>query len=117
MNPFDSIAVEEALRLKAVIPGAEVIAATVGGPKSIEVLQTALGMGVERAVHVVTDKKDLAPLTVARALAHIVKQRECELALLGKQAVDSDHGQTGSMLAALLNWPQVRIIFLCYTIY
>lgn len=110
MNPFDSIAVEEALRLRALSPGGEVTAVTIGGKKSAEVLQTALAMGADRVMHVITNNDAIAPLTIARILARIVKEKECNVAMVGKQAIDNDNGQTGSMLSALLSWPQVSVL-------
>jgi electron transfer flavoprotein beta subunit len=105
MNPFDEIAVEEALRQKEAGKTAEVIAVTIGPAASLETLRTAMAMGADRAIHIQTDTPT-EPLGVAKALAAIVKQEEPGLVIMGKQAIDDDFNQTGQILAALLNWPQ-----------
>ncbi|KAG1670776.1 hypothetical protein FOA52_014004 [Chlamydomonas sp. UWO 241] len=105
MNPFCEIALEEAIRLREQKVAAEVVAVTLG-PKSVQdVLRHALGLGADRAIHVVTDT-ELQPLGVARLLAALATRESVGLALLGKQAIDGDNNQTGQMLAALLDWPQ-----------
>lgn len=105
MNPFDEIAVEEALRLKEGGKATEVIAVTIGPAASLETLRTALAMGADRAIHITTDLA-VEPLGVAKALAAVVKQETPHLVIMGKQAIDDDFNQTGQILAALLNWPQ-----------
>lgn len=98
-------AVEEAVRLKEKKVASEIIAVTVGPTAAQEQLRTALAMGADRAIHVVTDKETL-PLHVAKAMKALVEKEEPSIVLLGKQAIDDDCNQTGQMLAALLNWPQ-----------
>jgi electron transfer flavoprotein beta subunit len=105
MNPFDEIAVEEAVRLKEQGKATEVAAVTVGDAKCQDVLRTALAMGADRAIHVVTDISP-EPLAVAKILAKIAETEKPDLVVLGKQAIDDDSNQTGQMLAALLDWPQ-----------
>ncbi len=104
MNPFDEIAVEEALRLKEKGAATEVIAVSVGDAKSQDTLRTALAMGADRAILV--DAPDAQPLAVAKLLAKIATQEQAGLVILGKQAIDGDNNQTAQMLAALLSWPQ-----------
>ncbi|TPW25731.1 electron transfer flavoprotein subunit beta/FixA family protein, partial [Pararhizobium mangrovi] len=105
MNPFDEIAVEEALRLKEGGTLEEVIAVSVGPAKAEETLRTALAMGADRAILVQTD--DIAePLAVAKILKAVVEAEGPELVICGKQAIDDDCNQTGQMLAALLGWSQ-----------
>ncbi|WP_107928437.1 electron transfer flavoprotein subunit beta/FixA family protein [Neisseria animaloris] len=105
MNPFDEIAVEEAVRLKEAGKLAEIVAVSLGGKKCEETLRTALAMGADRAVHVETDEK-LEPLAVAKLLRAVAEKEQPQLLLLGKQAIDDDANQTAQMLAALLNAPQ-----------
>ena len=105
INPFDEIAVEEAVRLKEAGHAAEVIAVSCGPDACQDVLRTALGMGADRAILLQTDGK-LQPLAVARLLAAIVRREVPQLVILGKQAVDDDCNQTGQLLAAMLGWPQ-----------
>ena len=105
MNPFDEIAVEEAIRLKEAGKAAEVIAVSIGPQKAQETLRTALAMGADRAILVKTDIA-VEPLTVAKILKAIADQEQPGLMILGKQAIDDDSNQTGQMLAALLGWPQ-----------
>jgi electron transfer flavoprotein beta subunit len=105
MNPFDEIAVEEAVRLKESKAATEVVAVSLGVQACQETLRTALAMGADRAIHVVTDA-DLQPLAVAKALKAIVDKEQPQLVIMGKQAIDDDCNQTGQMLAALLGWPQ-----------
>ena len=105
MNPFDEIAVEEAVRLKEKGVAQEVVAVTLGVTQAQETLRTAMAMGVDRAIYVPFDG-ELQPLAVAKALAKIVEQEKPDLVILGKQAIDGDCNQTGQMLAALLGWPQ-----------
>ncbi|KAL1917172.1 uncharacterized protein VTP21DRAFT_4828 [Calcarisporiella thermophila] len=109
MNPFDEIAVEEAIRLKERLKDkvSEIVAVSCGPSKSQETLRTALAMGADRAVHVeVPEGTDLQPLSVAKLLKAIVEKEKPDLVILGKQAIDDDANQTGQMLAGLLNWPQ-----------
>lgn len=105
MNPFDEIAVEEALRLKEKNFASEVVAVTLGPSSFQDTLRTALAMGADRAIHVVTDQ-ELQPLAVARLLRAIAQKETPGLFLLGKQSIDDDFNQTGQMLAGLLGWPQ-----------
>jgi len=105
MNPFDEIAVEEAVRLKESKAATEVIAVSLGVQAAQETLRTALAMGADRAIHVVTDA-ELQPLAVAKALKAIVDKEQPQLVIMGKQAIDDDANQTGQMLAALLGWAQ-----------
>ncbi len=104
MNPFDEIAVEEALRLREKSVATEVIAVSVGPEKAQETLRTALAMGADRAILVVAE--DVEPLGVAKLLAKIVEEEAPGLVILGKQAIDDDSNQTGQMLAALTGRPQ-----------
>ena len=105
MNPFDEIAVEESVRLKEAGTATEVIAVSLGVQAAQETIRTALAMGADRGIHVVTDA-ELQPLAVAKALVAIVEREKPELVILGKQAIDDDCNQTGQMLAALLGWSQ-----------
>ena len=105
MNPFDEISVEEAIRLKEAGKAEEIIAVSVGPQKAQETLRTALAMGADRAILVVTDE-EVEPLGVAKILAKIVEEEQPKLVITGKQAIDDDSNQTGQMLAALLGWGQ-----------
>ncbi|HEY8604340.1 electron transfer flavoprotein subunit beta/FixA family protein [Tsuneonella suprasediminis] len=105
MNPFDEIAVEEALRIKEAGKADEVVAVSVGPAKAQETLRTALAMGADRAILVQTDD-EVEPLAVAKILKAIVEAETPGLVILGKQAIDDDSNQTGQMLAALLGRPQ-----------
>jgi electron transfer flavoprotein beta subunit len=105
MNPFDEIAVEEAMRLKEAGTATEIVAVSCGAQACQETLRTALALGADRAVLVETDA-ELQPLAVAKLLCAIVQKENPKLAILGKQAIDDDCNQTGQMLAALLGWPQ-----------
>ena len=105
MNPFDEIAVEEAIRLREKGVATEVIVASIGPAKATETLRTALAMGADRAILVQTDDT-VEPLAVAKILAKIAEEEGPGLVILGKQAIDDDSNQTGQMLAALLGWPQ-----------
>lgn len=105
MNPFDEIAVEEAVRLKEAGKISEIVAVSLGVKQCEETLRTALAMGADRAIHVETDTK-LEPLAVAKALKAIADVEKPDLLILGKQAIDDDANQTAQMLAALLNAPQ-----------
>jgi electron transfer flavoprotein beta subunit len=105
MNPFDEIAVEEAVRLKEAGSATEVVAVSLGVKQSQETLRTALAMGADRAILVESDD-ELQPLAVAKLLKEVVAKEAPDLVILGKQAIDDDANQTGQMLAALLGWPQ-----------
>ncbi len=105
MNPFDEIAVEEAVRLKERGVATEIIAVSCGVSASQETLRTALALGADRAILVETDV-ELQPLAVAKLLKAVVLKESPQLVILGKQAIDDDANQTGQMLAALLGWPQ-----------
>ena len=105
MNPFDEIAMEEAVRLREKGKVTEIVAVTIGGAKSEETLRTALAFGADRAVHV-KEEGEVQPLTAARALAAVFKKEDAKLFLLGKQAIDDDANQTGQMVAALLDLAQ-----------
>ncbi|GLI20499.1 electron transfer flavoprotein beta subunit [Xanthobacter flavus] len=105
MNPFDEIAVEEALRLKEAGKATEVVAVSIGPAQASETLRTALAMGADRGILVKTDGV-VEPLAVAKILKGVVGEEAPGLVILGKQAIDDDCNQTGQMLAALLGWPQ-----------
>ena len=105
MNPFDEIAVEEAIRLKEKGAATEIVAVSIGPQKAQETLRTALAMGADRAILVQTDD-EVEPLAVAKILKGVVDEESPDLVLLGKQAIDDDSNQVGQMLAALLGWPQ-----------
>lgn len=109
MNPFDEIAVEEAVKLKEKKIASEVIALSVGPAQSQETLRTALAMGVDRAIHIEVSGKDyelLQPLHVSKMFAKIALDEKCDMIILGKQAIDDDSNQTAQMTAAVLDWPQ-----------
>src|ERR1700678_2467816 len=105
MNPFDEIAVEEAIRLKEAAKATEIVAISSGPHKASETIRTALAMGADRGILVKTDGI-VEPLAVAKILKGIVEAEQPGLVILGKQAIDDDCNQTGQMLAALLGWPQ-----------
>jgi electron transfer flavoprotein beta subunit len=105
MNPFDEIAVEEALRLKEAGKAEEVVVVSIGPAKAEETLRTALAMGADRAILVETDDA-VEPLAIAKILKGLVEAESPGLVILGKQAIDDDSNQTGQMLAALLGWGQ-----------
>ena len=105
MNPFDEIAVEEAVRLKEAGKAMEVMVVSLGVQACQETLRTALAMGADRAIHVLTDVA-VEPLAVAKALKSLVAKERPDFVIMGKQAIDDDSNQTGQMLAALLGWPQ-----------
>jgi len=104
MNPFDEIAVEEAVRLQEAGTASETIVVSIGPAKAQETIRTGLAMGMDRGVHVQTDD-DLEPLAVAKILKAVAEAEGAELVILGKQAIDNDFGATGGMLAALMDWP------------
>jgi len=105
MNPFDEIAVEEAIRLKEKGVATEIVVVSIGVQQAQETIRTALAMGADRGILVVTDQITES-LTVAKILAKIAAEEQPGLIILGKQAIDDDANQTGQMLAALLGWPQ-----------
>ena len=105
MNPFDEIAVEEAIRLREKGVASEIVAVSVGPAKATETLRTALAMGADRAIHVICEE-EVEPLAVAKILRAIALEEKPGLFILGKQAIDDDSNQVGQMLAALLDWPQ-----------
>ena len=104
INPFDEIAVEEAVELKEAGKVQEVVAVTIGGAKSVDVLRTAMAIGADRSIHVSTDEM-MEPLAAAKILAKIAEREKPDLILMGKQAIDDDAAQTGPMLSELLNLP------------
>lgn len=104
INPFDEIAVEQAVEFKEAGKADEVVAVTIGGAKAVDVLRTAMAIGADRSVHVTTDAV-VEPLAAAKVLAKIVEREKPDLILLGKQAIDDDAGQTGPMLSQLLGLP------------
>jgi len=109
MNPFDEIAVEEAIRLKEAGKADEVVVVSIGVKQAQETLRTALAMGADRAILVVAADdvhQDIEPLAVAKILKGVIEEEEPGLVIMGKQAIDNDMNATGQMLAALLGWPQ-----------
>ena len=109
MNPFDEIAVEEAIRLKEKGAADEVVAVSIGVKQAAETLRTALAMGADRAILVVAAEdvhQDIEPLAVARILKAVIDEEQPKLVIAGKQAIDNDMNATGQMLAALLGWSQ-----------
>ena len=113
MNPFDELSIEEAVQLrerKGPIQVENILALAAGGPKCPDVLRTAMAIGADRAFHIDVPEKandgGPEPLTMAKLLRAVVEKENINLVLLGKQAIDSDQGQTGQMLAGLLGWPQ-----------
>jgi len=105
INPFDEIALEQALRIREAGAAEEVIVVSLGGTECQQQLRTGLAMGADRAIQVDTEE-NLQPLTVARALLKVVEKEQAGLVILGKQAIDGDNSQTGQMLAALWDRPQ-----------
>jgi electron transfer flavoprotein beta subunit len=105
MNPFDEIAVEEALRLKEKGQASEVVCVSIGPAQAAETIRTGLAMGADRGIHVKVEGT-IEPLAVAKILKAVVDEEKPGLVILGKQAIDDDCNQTGQMLAALLGWPQ-----------
>jgi electron transfer flavoprotein beta subunit len=105
MNPFDEIAIEEAVRLKEAGVASEVVAVSAGTARCQDTLRTALALGADRALLIETDVQ-LQPLAVAKLLKAVCEDEQPQLVLCGKQAIDDDANQTGQMLAALMNWPQ-----------
>ncbi len=109
MNPFDEIAVEEAVRMKEAGKAEEIVAVSLGVQQCQETIRTALAMGADRGIHVKTDD-ELQPLAIAKLLKAIADKESPDLIILGKQAIDDDSNQTGQMLAALLDWPQATFV-------
>src|SRR5260221_5562846 len=105
MNPFDEIGVEEAVRLKEGGATTEIVAVSMGPQQCQETIRTALAMGADPGIHVLTEP-ELQPLAVAKLLKALVAKEQPQLVILGKQAIDDDSNQTGQMLAALLGWSQ-----------
>jgi len=105
MNPFDEIAVEEAIRLKEAGTVDEIVVISMGAPQCQETIRTALAMGADRGI-LVTAGVELQPLAVAKLLKVVIEKESPEIVVMGKQAIDDDSNQTGQMLAALLGWPQ-----------
>ncbi|GAB3120140.1 electron transfer flavoprotein subunit beta/FixA family protein [Novispirillum itersonii] len=105
MNPFDEIAVEEAVRLKEAGTATEIVVVSLGAAGAQETIRTALAMGADRGIHVQTDE-EVQPLGVAKALKALVDREKPDLVLVGKQAIDDDSNQTGQMLSALMGWSQ-----------
>ncbi|MCB1638985.1 MAG: electron transfer flavoprotein subunit beta/FixA family protein, partial [Thiothrix sp.] len=109
INPFDEIAVEEAIRLQEAGKATEIVVVSIGVDKAQETLRTALAMGADRAILIQAADSvdvDIEPLAVAKLLAKVVEEEKPGLVILGKQAIDNDMNATGQMLAALLGWPQ-----------
>lgn len=105
MNPFDEIAVEEAIRLKEKGGVTEIVIVSIGSKQASETIRTGLAMGGDRGIHIVTDQ-NLEPLNIAKILKKITEDEKPDLIIMGKQAIDDDSNQTGQMLAALLGWGQ-----------
>ena len=105
MNPFDEIAVEEAIRIREAGTAEEIVAVSIGAQQVQETIRTALAMGADRGIHVSTDEA-VQPLAAAKLLKAVVEKEQPQVVILGKQAVDDDAGQTGQMLAGLLGWSQ-----------
>ena len=103
VNPFDEIALEEAIRLREAGVASEVISLSIGGDEVVESLRTALAIGADKAVHIRTDAQ-IQPLSAAKLIAHIVRKMQVQLVITGKQAIDDDANQTGQMIASLLEW-------------
>jgi len=109
MNPFDAIAVEEAIRIKERLPGAEITALSIGTEESVETLRVALAMGADRAIRVAIDA-DMDSLAIAKVLAAVYHREKPHMVLMGKQAIDDDSNQAGQMLAGLLGVPQATFV-------
>ncbi len=106
LNPFDEVALAKAAMMRAGGEASELIAVSIGGEKTADTLRTALAMGADRAIHIVTSEdQTLQPFDIAGILAHIFREEQVDLALMGKQSVDSDAGQTPTLLAGFLNAP------------
>lgn len=109
MNPFDEIAIEEAVRLQEAGTASQVVAVTIGNASADETLRSALAIGADRAIRI-ESKEELQPLSVAKVLEKVTIEEEGDLVIMGKQAIDNDNNQTGQMLSALLAWPQGTFI-------
>jgi electron transfer flavoprotein beta subunit len=109
INPFDEIAIEEALRIRERGDAAEIVAVTIGAPAVDEQIRAALAMGVDRAIRI-DDTRALDPYAVARILRALIEKEMPHVVIMGKQAVDDDSNQVGQMLAALLRWPQATFV-------
>ncbi len=109
INPFDEIAIEEAIRLKEKGLATEVQLVSIGNKKTQESLRAGLALGADSAIHILSEQ-ELECLSVAKVLATVVQQQNAELVIMGKQAIDNDNNQTGQMLAALLGWPQATFV-------
>ncbi|AHC73358.1 electron transfer flavoprotein beta subunit [Candidatus Endolissoclinum faulkneri L5] len=109
MNPFDEIAVEEAIRLKEAGKASEIIAVSIGPIQAQETIRTALAMGADRGIHVINDI-EIEPITIAKILKSIVEKINSTICFFGKQAIDDDCNQTGQMLSALLGWSQATFV-------
>jgi electron transfer flavoprotein beta subunit len=109
INPFDEIAIEEALRIRERGDAAEIVGVTIGAPAVDEQIRAALAMGVDRAIRI-DDSRALDPYAVARILRALIEKEVPHLVIMGKQAVDDDSNQVGQMLAALLRWPQATFV-------
>src|SRR5947208_11824903 len=109
INPFDEIAIEEALRIRERGDAKEIVGATIGAPSIDEQIRAALAMGVDRAIRI-DDSRALDPYAVARILRAVVEKEGPHVVIMGKQAVDDDSNQTGQMLAGLLGWPQATFV-------
>ena len=105
MNPFDEISIEEAVRLKEAGIATDVVAVSMGPKQCTETIRTALAMGADRGIHVLTDD-DMEPLAVAKAMKALAEKEDPQLIIVGKQAIDDDSNQTGQMTSALLGWSQ-----------
>lgn len=108
MNPFDELSIEESLRLRekhGKTTVTDILAVSLGPPKSADTLRTAMAMGADRSL-LIEEDAELEPLVVAKALGKVVEKEGCNLVIVGKQSIDDDAGQTGQMLAGLLGWPQ-----------
>jgi len=105
MNPFDEIAVEEAIRMKEAGTVSEIVVVSMGDAKAVETIRTGLAMGADRGIHVTTNTS-LEPLTFAKMLQKVVEKEEPGIVIMGKQAIDGDSNQSGQMLAALMGWAQ-----------
>ncbi|THY35536.1 electron transfer flavo protein subunit beta [Aureobasidium pullulans] len=107
MNPFDELSIEEAVRMRErKAPVEDILAFSAGPTKSQDILRTAMAMGADRALHIVEEKTELEPLSVAKLLKKVVEDENRNLVILGKQSIDDDANQTGQMLAGLLGWSQ-----------
>src|SRR6266404_3471133 len=109
INPFDEIAIEEALRIRERGEATEIVVVTIGAPAVDEQIRAALAMGVDRAIRI-DDSRALDPYAVARILRALLEKEAPQVVLMGKQAVDDDSNQVGQMLAGLLNWPQATFV-------